>query len=74
VRGALYARCYCAYMVERLHDFVVVAVELRAVDVFRHLVHPLWVPIGQVPLVCKSYHTLEKEQGVSRGGVTLILT
>jgi hypothetical protein len=47
-------------MVEGLHDFVVVAVELCTVDVFRHLVHPLGVPIGEVPLVSESDHTLER--------------
>jgi hypothetical protein len=49
-------------MVERLHNLVVIAVELSTVDVFRHLVNPLRVPVGQVPLVGESDHTLERSK------------
>lgn len=55
-------RCYCTYVVKGLHDFVVISVKLRAVDVFRHFAHPLRVPIGKVPLVGERYHTLDSKE------------
>ena len=48
------------YLIERLHDLVVVSVEGCAVDVLRHLLCPLRVTIREVPLIGQRDNALQQ--------------